>query len=154
MYQTILVAVDGSDCGDLALAEAIRLAAVCKAKLEIVHVVDNSYLKYDMGYGNLGDLRSDLIKAGRKLLAQAQAQARAARVACHTELVDEILALGDIAMAINDAVQRVHADLVVVGTHGRRGVRRLVMGSVAQGLLCESKVPVLLVRAPGATASR
>ncbi|MBP0638765.1 universal stress protein [Cupriavidus sp. AcVe19-6a] len=150
MYQTILVAIDGSDCGDRALAEAIQLAAMLKARLEIVHVVDNSYLKYDMGYGNLADLRPDLVEGGRCLLAEAAAKAHAGKVECHTQLVDEILAIGDIATAIDAAAQRVHADLVVVGTHGRRGVRRLVMGSVAEGLVQESKVPVLLVRAPRA----
>ncbi|RDK06384.1 universal stress protein [Cupriavidus lacunae] len=150
MYQTILVAIDGSDCGNRALDEAIRLAALCKATLEIVHVVDNSYLMYDMGYGNLADLRPALIEGGRKLLAEAEARARAGHVACHTQLVDEVLTLGDIATSINGEAQRTHAGLVVVGTHGRRGVRRLVMGSVAEGLVRESKVPVLLVRTPQA----
>ncbi|WP_454751852.1 universal stress protein [Cupriavidus necator] len=147
MYQTILVAIDGSACADRALDEAIRLASLCEATLEIVHVVDNSYLKYDMGYGNLADLRPDLVEGGRKLLANAEARTHAGQVVCHTQLVDEILALGNIAMAIDAAAQRTHADLVVVGTHGRRGVRRLVMGSVAEGVVCRSKVPVLLVRA-------
>ncbi|QQX89868.1 universal stress protein (plasmid) [Cupriavidus necator] len=151
MYQSILVAIDGSACADRALDEAIRLASLCEVTLEIVHVVDNSYLKYDMGYGNLADLRPDLVEGGRKLLANAEARAHAGQVACHTQLVDEILALGDIAMAIDAEAQRTHADLVVVGTHGRRGVRRLVMGSVAEGVVCRSTVPVLLVRALKAT---
>lgn len=150
MYHTILVAIDGSACADRALDEAIRLASLCEATLEIVHVVDNSYLKYNMGYGNLADLRTDLVEGGRKLLATAEARAHAGQVICHTQLVDEILALGDIAMAIDAEAHRTQADLVVVGTHGRRGVRRLVMGSVAEGVVCISKVPVLLVRAPKA----
>jgi nucleotide-binding universal stress UspA family protein len=151
MYLTILVAIDGSECGERALAEAIQFAAMCKATLEIIHVVDNSYLKYDLGYGNLVDLRAGLVEGGRNLLGAAEANARAGQVACHTQLVDEILALGDIATAIDAAVQRIHAGLVVVGTHGRRGVRRLVMASVTEGLVQESKVPVLLVRAPRAS---
>ena len=61
-----------------------------------------------------------------------------------------MLALGDIAMAIDAEAQRTQADLVVVGTHGRGGLRRLVMGSVAEGVVCRSKGPVLLVRAPKA----
>ncbi|MGO4763624.1 universal stress protein [Cupriavidus sp. 2KB_3] len=148
MYQTILVAVDGSDCGNLALDEAIRLAAMCNATLHIVHAIDNSYLKYDMGYGSLGDLRPALLEGGRKLLTEAEARAHAGQVTCRTELLDELLGLGDVATIINAAAQRAHADVVVLGTHGRRGVRRLVMGSVAEGLVRESKVPVLLVRAP------
>ncbi|MNX74135.1 putative universal stress protein [compost metagenome] len=148
MYQTILVAIDGSDCGNLALDEAMRLAAMCNATLHIVHVIDNSYLKYDMGYGNLGDLRPALLEGGRKLLTEAEARAHAGHVTCRAELLDELLGLRDVATMINAAAQRAHADVVVLGTHGRRGVRRLVMGSVAEGLVRESKVPVLLVRAP------
>lgn len=147
MYQIILVAIDGSDCADRALEEAIRLTSLCGATLEIVHVVDNNYLEYDTGYGNLAELHPALVEGGRKLLADAYARAHARRVACHTQLVNEVLTFGDTATAIDAHAQRVHADLVVVGTHGRRGVRRLVMGSVAEGVVCRSKVPVLLVRA-------
>ncbi len=84
MYHTILVAIDGSACADRALDEAIRLASLCEATLEIVHVVDNSYLKYNMGYGNLADLRTDLVEGGRKLLANAEARAHAGQVICQT----------------------------------------------------------------------
>ncbi|MBF6990006.1 MULTISPECIES: universal stress protein [Cupriavidus] len=150
MYQTILVAIDGSNCGNRALEEAIRLASLCKARLEIVHVVDNGYLMYDVGFSTMADLRPALVNAGTALLSEAEARARGNGLVCSTHLVNDILVAGDIASAIHAEAQRTHAELVVVGTHGRRGVRRLVMGSVAEGLVRDAKVPVLLVRAPQA----
>ncbi|MGT2491642.1 universal stress protein [Cupriavidus basilensis] len=62
--------------------------------------------------------------------------------------MDEPLALGDVANAIEQAAQQTGAELIVVGTHGRRGVRRLLMGSVAEGLVRQCSQPVLLVHAP------
>ncbi|KAF7963022.1 hypothetical protein AWV79_17795 [Cupriavidus sp. UYMMa02A] len=69
--EPILVAIDGSACADRALDEAIRLASLCAATMVIIHVVDNSYLRFDMGYTNLADLRPALVECGRKLLAGA-----------------------------------------------------------------------------------
>uniref|UniRef100_UPI003F4973C7 universal stress protein n=1 Tax=Cupriavidus yeoncheonensis TaxID=1462994 RepID=UPI003F4973C7 len=151
MYKRILVAVDGSHCSDLALDEAIGLAAVCEADLEIVHVIDNGYLKYDMGYVDLTELRAGLIKGGQELLAEAQKKARARQVRSQTVMIDEVLALGDIAQQVRKLVEGGAAQLVVVGTHGRHGVRRLLLGSVAESLVRQCPVPVLLVRAPEET---
>lgn len=74
-------------------------------------------------------------------------KAEARHVRCHTVLVDEILALGDVALQIQQIVQNCQAQLVVAGTHGRRGLSRLLMGSVAEGLVRQSTVPVMLVKA-------
>ncbi|TPQ29783.1 MULTISPECIES: universal stress protein [Cupriavidus] len=151
MYKKILVAVDGSHCSDLALDHAIGLAALCDADLQVVHVIDNGYLKYDMGYVDLTDLRAGLIKGGEELLAQAQEKAKARHVRCQTVMIDEIVALGDIAHQIRQLVESSAAELVVLGTHGRHGVSRLLLGSVAESLARQCPVPVLLVRAKDAT---
>ncbi|KAF7962710.1 universal stress protein UspA [Cupriavidus sp. UYMU48A] len=151
MYKKILVAVDGSHCSDLALDHAIGLAAICDAELQLVHVIDNGYLKYDMGYVDLTDLRSGLIQGGEDLLAQAQEKAKAAHVRCQTVMIDEIVAMGDIAHQIRQLVEDSAAELVVLGTHGRHGVSRLLLGSVAESLVRQCPVPVLLVRAKGET---
>ena len=151
MYKKILVAVDGSHCSDLALDHAIGLAALCDADLQVVHVIDNGYLKYDMGYVDLTDLRAGLIKGGEELLAQAQEKAKARHVRCQTVMIDEIVALGDIAHQIRQLVESSAAELVVLGTHGRHGVSRLLLGSVAESLARQCPVPVLLVRARDAT---
>ena len=151
MYKKILVAVDGSHCSDLALDHAIGLAAICDAELQVVHVIDNGYLKYDMGYVDLTDLRAGLIKGGEDLLAEAQEKAKARHVRCQTIMIDEIVALGDIAHQIRQLVDDSAAELVVLGTHGRHGMSRLLLGSVAESLARQCPVPVLLVRATSET---
>ncbi len=148
MYSKILVAVDGSESAGQALTEALRLAAALGAELTVVHVIDNSYLRYEVGYVDLTDLRTGLIDAGQMLLDQAKAKAAASQVKCQTLMIDEVLALGDVSTAIEQAAGQVGAELLVAGTHGRRGVRRLLMGSVAEGLVRQCRLPVLLVHAP------
>ncbi|MGO4813489.1 universal stress protein [Cupriavidus sp. 2MCAB6] len=152
MYSKILVAVDGSESADRALAEALHLAAAMGSEVTVMHVIDNSYLRYEVGYVDLTDLRASLLEGGQSLLDEAKAKAAAQQVACKTLIVDEPLALGDVASAIEQAAQQTHAELIVVGTHGRRGVRRLLMGSVAEGLVRQCRQPVLLVHAPPAAA--
>jgi nucleotide-binding universal stress UspA family protein len=151
MYKRIFVAVDGSHCSDLALDHAIGLAALCDADLQVVHVIDNGYLKYDMGYVDLTDLRAGLIKGGETLLAEAQEKAKARHVRCQTVMIDEIVALGDIAHQVRQLVESSAAELVVLGTHGRHGVNRLLLGSVAESVARQCPVPVLLVRAKDET---
>jgi len=148
MYKKILVAVDGSPCSNVALDEALRMASALGAELVIASVIDNGYLKYDLGYVDMSDVRSGLIKSGQELLAEAQAKADAKQVRAHTVLVDEILAMGDIARELEQVAESTQAELVVIGTHGRRGLRRMLLGSVAEGLVRQCKVPVLLVRTP------
>jgi nucleotide-binding universal stress UspA family protein len=140
MYTKVLVAIDGSHCSDVALDEAIGLAGACGAELEIVHVIDSGY--------ELAEVRAGLVRRGHELLAAAQAKAEAGNVRAHVVMVDEVLALGDVVSQIQQVVDASHAQVVVVGTHGRRGVSRLLMGSVAEGLVRQCQVPVMLVRAP------
>jgi len=148
MYKKILVAVDGSPCSNVALDESLRMASGLGAELVIVNVIDNGYLKYDLGYVDMSEVRAGLIQSGQELLAEAQAKADAKHVRAHTVLVDEILAMGDIARELEQVVESTQAELVVLGTHGRRGLRRMLLGSVAEGLVRQCKVPVLLVRTP------
>ncbi|WP_420993733.1 universal stress protein [Cupriavidus sp. 30B13] len=148
MYSKILVAVDGSESAAQALTEALRLAAAMHSELIVVHVIDNTYLRYEVGYVDLTDLRASLIEGGRLVLEQAQARAAEAKVKCTPVMIDDALSVGDVSAAIEQAAEQNGADLLVVGTHGRRGVRRLLMGSVAEGLVRQCRLPVLLVHAP------
>ncbi|MFW6168740.1 MAG: universal stress protein, partial [Ralstonia sp.] len=75
MYDKILVAVDGSQTGEQALDEAIRLAARLGAELSIVHVIDSGYVKYDVGYLDTRGLTETLVAQGKAILSQAQAKA-------------------------------------------------------------------------------
>jgi nucleotide-binding universal stress UspA family protein len=154
MFRQILVAVDGSATGNRGLKAAIDLAADDRSALSIVHVIDDmasvSYVG-DMGYvpaDYVDRMLDDLRAKGRKLLAKAEAAARERGVDAQALLVES--KGGSIADAILGQARKLRADVIVLGTHGRRGLTRVLMGSDAEEVLSESRVPVLLVRAaPG-----
>lgn len=146
MYQHILVAVDGSSTSDLALAEAVRLAREQGAKLRLVHVVDALTLNYDAEWVNYAEIREAFIRAGNDTLQRARATAQQAGVEAETKLA-EIEAPGRrIADMIAQEAQSWPADLIVIGTHGRRGISHVLLGSVAESVLRIAGKPVLLVR--------
>ena len=110
-----------------------------------------------MGYvpaAYIDNLLDDLREAGRKVLAKAEATAAKAGVSAKTVLVET--KGGSIADAILGQARKLKSGVIVMGTHGRRGLRRVVMGSDAEAVLREARVPVLLVRegARGAPTSR
>lgn len=146
MYNTIMVAVDGSPVADLALAEAARLAKALGSTVHLVHVVDDGYVLYDVGYFEPTMVNQALVDAGRKILDTARQALVAEGVQCTTRLIEEPFSPADIAITIEQAAREAKAELIIMGTHGRRGVRRLVLGSVAEGVLRLSKAPVLMVR--------
>jgi nucleotide-binding universal stress UspA family protein len=145
-YRKILVAVDGSAAANKGLREAVRLAKAQGAKLCIVHVLDEFYAfaGYD-GLGPMQDLLPGFREAGERILAKAKALAAAGGVKAQT-VMREIVG-GPAANPIVREARKQGADLIVLGTHGRRGVRRLVMGSDAEQVVRVSRAPVLLVRA-------
>ena len=142
MYKRILVPVDGSTTSNLALVEAIGLAKERQAGLRVVHVVDTINLNVD----SMVDIAGPLRESGRRLLREAEARARRARVKVETDLL-EIQKYADRIsdLVVKDAATW-RADVIVMGTHGRRGLNRLLLGSVADGVVRVSPVPVLLVR--------
>ena len=151
MFKQILVAVDGSPTGNRGLKAAMDLASSQAASLTVIHVVDDmqsvSYVG-DMGYvpaDYVDKLLDDLRANGRKILAKAETAARNAGIEAKVMLVES--KGGSIADAILAQARKVRADTIVLGTHGRRGLRRALMGSDAEAVLRDSRVPVLLVRA-------
>jgi nucleotide-binding universal stress UspA family protein len=148
-YRKILVPVDGSATANAGLREAIAMAKGQGASLQLVHVVDYHYLAMaGLEAGSyLDDMMRDLVDSGRRILQRAQAQAEKAGVKAATVLLQA--PAGPAADAIVRQARKGKADLIVIGTHGRRGVRRLVMGSDAEQVVRNSPVPVMLVRAPG-----
>jgi len=152
MFKRVLVAVDGSPTSRRALKLAVDLASHHKSKLLALHVIDERAIGIGLsasGYvapayveGLIDALRS----AGRRILAKAQTSARAAGQPVQGLLI-ESLGQG-VAHTILDEARKVRADLIVLGTHGRRGLARVVMGSDAETVVREARVPVLLVRAP------
>jgi nucleotide-binding universal stress UspA family protein len=148
MYQRILVPLDGSATSKQGLDEAIRLAAQTHGRLRLVHVVNSQSMAMAMGLaaGPVGDCFEVLARNGRQILDDGQAAAAAAGVEAETLLHDG--ASNPVPELIAADAGRWPADLIVIGTHGRRGVERFVGGSCAEYLLRCTPVPVLLVRAP------
>ena len=141
-YKRILVPVDGSPTSGLGLREAIAFAKAQKARLQLVHVVDvhNSL----MAGANVTDLVEALTQRGRRILAKAAEVARKAGLAFDTVLLETLT--GPAAEPILRQAKKARVDLIVMGTHGRRGLRRLVMGSDAEQIVRNAPVPVMLVR--------
>ena len=152
MYDRILVALDGSETADRALDQAIELASKLDAELVIVHVIDNSYLKYDVGYIDVRGFTEALIDQGKQIVATGRAKAEKAGVRVKTMVVDDPIGTFDMGYAIEQAAHDVDAKAIVLGTHGRRGFRRMLLGSVAEAVVRQSRLPVLLVRATEAQA--
>jgi nucleotide-binding universal stress UspA family protein len=148
-YRKILVAVDGSAASTKGLREAIRVAKTEGARLFILHVVDEypAFAALDgMMAGAPGaNLVPALREGGKRVLAKAQAVAAKQNVKAKA-ILREMLS-GPAAYPIVREAKKVGANLIVLGTHGRRGVRRLVLGSDAEQVVRTASVPVLLVRA-------
>lgn len=147
MFKRILVAVDGSHTADQALQEAIKLAQECQARLRIVHAVD--VVNINMGaeeFPNPSEISVAMTKSGQEILRKAEAVARGAGIPVETRLI-EIDTLGHrIPEVIAADAEAWAADVIVICTHGRRGLSHLFLGSVAEGVVRIATKPVLLIR--------
>jgi nucleotide-binding universal stress UspA family protein len=146
MYKRILVPYDGSPPSRAGLREAVDLAADCGATLVVLHVV--SELPLLMGaeaYVNYGEVAEILMSNGGQLAQEAAAAARKDGVKCETHVVDG--GATPVCDVIVDQIAAQHCDLVVMGTHGRRGMKRLTLGSDAELVVRRASVPVLLAKA-------
>jgi nucleotide-binding universal stress UspA family protein len=148
MYANIVVAVDGSEASKRALSEAIQLAKLARGKLTAVYVIDQSGAFTYAGACDPHLLTDAARQVGMTLLHGALSQMRELNVAGDTEIVETQGIAEDVAGALLRCAERRGADLVVMGTHGRRGLRRMVIGSVAERFVRCATCPVLLVRAP------
>jgi len=147
MYKRILVAIDGSDTSNTALNEAIKLAKDQGAAIRIIHVVDLVPTFTDLETpSQFVQFQEALRQIGQKTLSDALALAE--KSAIQTEgLMHVIETPGEhVYDAIAEEAVRWPADLIVIGTHGRRGIRRFILGSVAEGVARVATKPVLLVR--------
>jgi nucleotide-binding universal stress UspA family protein len=150
MYKQILCPVDGSSTSDCGVTHAIELAKNQKANLHFLHVVDNYFPIVDVtGDLNYIDITDRLREHGKKILTQARESAKLAGVSASVKLVASTR--GQIYKSILNHVNKCHADLIIMGTHGLRGIERLVMGSDAETIARTSPVPVLLVRTKAKT---
>jgi nucleotide-binding universal stress UspA family protein len=147
-YQRILVPVDGSPTSNAGLREAIELAKAQGASLRLVHVADEHFIALmGLEYGTrVDELMRSVTAAGRRALRNAERAVRKAGLEPSSAMLETLT--GPVAAPIVAEAKKWRADLIVIGTHGRRGVRRLVMGSDAEQIVRLSPAPVLLVRSP------
>jgi nucleotide-binding universal stress UspA family protein len=146
MYKKILVAVDDSEISIQALHEAIGLSKEQQAKLRIIHIVDEYYVDY-VGLGiDYVQLEASFKEYGQKILANMVAIARQSNVDFDSQLIEIKTSGGRIAEKIVEVAKVWPADLLVIGTHGRRGFHHFLLGSVAEGVIRIASMPVLLIR--------
>jgi nucleotide-binding universal stress UspA family protein len=158
MFKRILVAVDGSDASRRGLREAAALAADQGATLFVLYVVEgmpagwSNYVGQQFRPARIDLLLQGLRASGQRLLDEACEAVRSGGLSPEAVMVD---ARGrSFAEATLDEAHRIGADLVVLGTHGRDGMARLIKGSDAESLLRRANVPMLVVREPSATRDR
>jgi nucleotide-binding universal stress UspA family protein len=145
MYGKILVPVDGSDTALKGLKEAIKIAKPFRSTICLVHIVnefvfDCSYSPAAYAAGVIDGLR----ERGQAIIAEAAALVRVHGIEPSSVLLESIG--GPAADLIVAQATEGHADLIVMGTHGRRGLRRVALGSDAEQVIRMATVPVLLVR--------
>jgi len=146
MYKKIMAAIDGSETSKRAFDEAMRFARSQDALLHVVYVVDSPAMLYGVGFYDPAELKKAFVEEGALLAREAEESMQAAGVRGDTAIVDAQGANGDVVHALAQEADRWGADLVVLGTHGRRGMQRALLGSVAEEFMRVTPVPVLLVR--------
>jgi nucleotide-binding universal stress UspA family protein len=149
MYHNILVPIDGTEIGQLGLREAIGLARGSDSRIRLIHVIDKVP----------GDASSSAPEATREstsqmrtgaemIIAEAKTAVRAAGIEVDDRLIE---AIGErVGPFVISAAADWPAQLIVCGTHGRRGLTRMLLGSDAEYIVRHSSVPVLIVRSPPA----
>jgi nucleotide-binding universal stress UspA family protein len=149
MYRNILVPTDGSDAANQGLREAIKLAKALGATIQLFHVMNESAaVPADLPGVDIKELVRQARHQGETILAQARDQVRSEGVEVDTLLLE--VWSGQAGHHVVQHAKEWPADLIVCGTHGRSGIRRIVLGSDAEFIVRRSPVPVLLVRAQAA----
>jgi nucleotide-binding universal stress UspA family protein len=144
MFKHLLVPIDGSATAELAVDKAIGLAKAFGSEVTAIYVIDPypfTGVGADFAYGQ-GQYLNAAKAAATDALASARTQMAQAGVKIHTATVES----HTVWRGILEAADAGNADLIVIGSHGRNGIEKLVLGSVAQKVVSHSRVPVLLVR--------
>jgi len=146
MYRKILLAIDGGHASRLATIEVAALAKAMDAALEVVYVLDDREPLFEVAYLDRNELWRCMAELGRGALRAAGDVLAAAGVTCTLVLADKCVKPGRIAETIVAKAEGWDADLIAMGTHGRHGMQRVLMGSVARSVLMQWDGPVLLTR--------
>jgi len=150
MYKHILVAVDGSTTSSRAFDAALQLAHENDAELHPLYAVDVPVIGYDVPGYDPSIVRDAYFEEGKRITADALALMQRDGVRGTPRIVEVEPIGSDIAQCILHAAIDQKIDLVVMGTHGRRGFRRLMLGSVAERFLRIAPCPVLLISSANA----
>ena len=150
MHQRILVALDGSDNASRALDAALDLAAGSGAQLMPLYVIDVPIIAFDVPGFDPSIIGDGLAEEGKRIAADAQSRMARRSVTGTARVMQAGLPGEDVAHCIVTTASQWNADLIVIGTHGRRGFRRLVLGSVAERVLRSACCPVLTIPARAA----
>jgi len=137
MYQKILVPTDGSDCATNAAAEAVSVAAQFDAEVHALYAVD---VRISRPNAEVETYREEMRAEGEGAIGEMEQLAGREGV----EYVSDIR-VGDPRDVVTEYADDADIDLIVMGTHGRRGIERMVLGSITEGVVRMSDVPVLTV---------
>ncbi len=139
-YSTILISIDGSECSLNAVNKGIELAKELSADVILLCVIDMTTMVDNAAVGAIIDKDIDLVfkEEAEQVLQNAikKYPYPKATLICEEGIPQE---------AINSIAERRNADLIIMGTHGRTGLRHLFMGSVAEHVIRHSKIPVMIV---------
>ena len=144
MFNHLLVPIDGSPTSELAVEKAIGLAKAFDSKVTAIYVVDPypfTGVGADFAYG-----QGQYLNAAKAAATEALANARNAMEQAGVRVTTATVESHSPWRGILDAAEAGAADLIVIGSHGRSGIEKLVLGSVAQRVVSHTKLPVLLVR--------
>ncbi|PRX36435.1 nucleotide-binding universal stress UspA family protein [Paraburkholderia sp. BL18I3N2] len=144
MYTRILVAVDGSNTSRRAFEAALALAKASGAVLQPLYVVENTPMYFEAPGYDPSVLRNRLVEEGKELGVEF-AKAMAEQGVKGELVVSEASTIDDVSVVVLKAAADFNADLLVMGTHGRRGFQRLILGSVAERCVRQASLPVLLI---------
>ncbi|ADG19997.1 UspA domain protein [Paraburkholderia atlantica] len=153
MFHRLLVALDGSDTASRAFDAALTLAAEADAELMPLYVIDVPVIAYDAPGFDPSTIEDAFIEEGKRIAADAQARMTARGVKGTARTVEAATAGEDVAHRIVETAREWHADAIVMGTHGRRGFQRLMLGSVAERVLRRASCPVLMIPAQASGAA-
>ncbi|WP_070107480.1 universal stress protein [Burkholderia plantarii] len=144
MYQRIFVAVDGSETSRHAFDAALALSQSEHATLRAFYAVENAAIYYNVPGYDPSVLREQLVAQGSDLTRDFAQRMQDAGVTGDV-LTGEAATLADVSSLILEAATEYGADLLVLGTHGRRGFKRLMLGSIAEQCVRQACLPVLLI---------
>ena len=147
MYKRILLATDGSQLSGKAVQTAMELTQIFSADLVVVKVVPHYIQTYFEGSFAINDvdvknIESQWETAAQKTLDEVQALALAKGLHIHTRVGKS----DDIAQGLIDTAKQLNSELIVMASHGRKGIKRLLLGSETTGVLTHANIPVLVLR--------